>query len=368
MTTSSPSAASASRTRRLLIYGAGGYTGRLLAAEARARGLDAVLAGRRADRLTPIAERLGLPFRVCAVDDPGELARAFADVAVVVNSAGPFEVTARPVLEACLRVGAHYLDVAGEIGVLRELSRRDAEAARAGVMVMPGAGFVCAASDCLAAHVAAHLPDAKYLRLGFSRGDRISRGSLASMFGLAGRAVPIRRDGKLRAIPAGSLQHAFDYGRGESVSMAVPWPDAFASFRTTGIPNIAGFLEADVFTRSAYRLASGLAAPLLAGPARRLLEALPALVPDGPSEAERAATPKVVVAEVEDGYRRVVTARLHTPNVYTFTRHCTIAIAERALAGEVRAGFRTPAEVFGPDFVLGLPGVWREDAQRPRLQ
>ena len=359
--------ASPGKQRRLLIYGATGYTGRLLAAEARARGLDAVLAGRRRERLQPLAEALGLPFRVASVADRDGLAGAFADAAVVVNSAGPFDVTAAPVLAACLSARAHYLDVAGELPVIERLSHRSGEAAAAGVMIMPGAGFVYAASDFLAAHVAAGLPSAKYLRLGFSRGDTISRGSFASMLQLAGDAVPIRRNGELRFVAAGRLHRAFDYGQGERDSMAIPWPDAFSAFHTTGIPNIEAYLEAPAWMRSAYGLTSALMAPLRATPARHALEALSALWPDGPSEAEREATPKVVVAEAEDPWRRIVSARLHTPNVYTFTQRCVMAIVERVLAGEARPGFRTPAEVFGPDFVLGLPGVRREDAGQPRL-
>jgi short subunit dehydrogenase-like uncharacterized protein len=359
--------ASPGKQQRLLIYGASGYTGRLLAAEARARGLDTVLAGRRRERLQPLAEALGLPFRVAPVKDRDALARAFADAAVVVNSAGPFDVTAGPVLAACLSAGAHYLDVAGELPVIQRLSRCSAEAEAAGVMVMPGAGFVYAASDCLAAHAVARAPHAKYLRLGFSRGDWISRGSLASMLQLAGDAVPIRRNGELCFVAPGRLQRAFDYGEGERISMAIPWPDAFSAFHTTGVPNIEAYLEAPLWMRSAYGMASALMAPLQASPARRALDALSALWPDGPSEAERAATPKVIVAEVEDPWRRIVSARLHTPNVYTFTQRCVIAIVERVFAGEARPGFRTPAEVFGPDFILGLPGVRREDAGQPRL-
>ena len=85
--------------------------------------------------------------------------------------------------------------------------------------------------------------------------------------------------------------------------------------------------------------------------------------PDGPSETERAATPKIVVAEAEHVYGRRVAARLFTPNVYSFTRDCVIVIAERALNGDARAGFWTPAGLYGPDFILDLPGVRREDTR-----
>ena len=345
----------------LVLYGASGYTGRLIAAHARERGLDLALAGRSRARLEP----MGFPVRVAATDDPDALRAAFAGARVVINAAGPFPATARPVLEACLSVGAHYLDVGGEGPVFEALHRYDAAARRAKIMVMPGAGFVMAASNALAAHVAAHMPHIRRLWLGFSRADPISRGSFASMLDLADGQVTIRRGGRLVAIPAGSLQRDFDFGQGPSRCTAAPWPDAYSAYFTTGAPDIETYLEADVLARTAYRAAS-LFAPAARLPfARQVLESVAEFWPEGPSEAQRAATPKIIVAEAEDVYRRRTRARLFTPNVYSFTRDCIVALAERALGGDVRPGYAAPAEVYGADFVLALPGVRREDATAP---
>jgi short subunit dehydrogenase-like uncharacterized protein len=343
---------------RFAIYGASGYTGRLLAAAARARGLDAVLVGRNRDKLAAVGG--SFPVRVAEVGDAAALRAAFADCALVVNSAGPFPRTAKPVLEACLAAGAHYLDVAGEAAVFADLHRYDAAAQRKGVLVMPGAGFVVAAGDALAAHVVARLPDATRLKLGFSRSDPISRGSFASMLDLADGYAAVRRGGRLVASPAGGLTHAFDFGAGPSEATLAPWPDAFTAYLTTGAPEIEAYLEADVVSRAAFRVVSSLAPAL--PKAREAAEALAALGPDGPSPEARAAHPKVVVAEAEDVYRRRAVARLFTPNVYSFTADCVTALAQRALAGDVKPGFWTPAGLYGPDFVLDLPGVRRDDA------
>lgn len=340
-----------------MIYGATGYTGRLLTARARERGLDAVLAGRSRERLAALGPRAA----VAVVDDPAALRAAFAGAGVVVNAAGPFHLTARPVLQACLDVGAHYLDVGGEGPVFEALNGYNDAARHAKILVMPGAGFVVAASDCLAAHVAARLPNARSLWLGFSRADPISRGSLGSMLDLADSRVTIRRGGRLVAIPAGSRAREFDFGAGASSAMVAPWPDPFSACLTTGIPNIEAYLEANSLTRSTYRAASLFAPALKLAPARRTVDAMTSGWPEGPSEAERELTPKVIVAEAEDVDGRRAAARLFTPNVYTFTRDCVIAIAERVLGGEARPGFWTPAGHFGPDFILRLPGVRREE-------
>ena len=205
------------------------------------------------------------------------------------------------------------------------------------------------------------MPNAERLRLAFSRGDYISRGSFTSMLGMIGDAVPVRRDGALCTVPVGRLQREFDFGSGPRTSMAVPWPDVFTAWHTTHIPNIEAYLEADVIRRSAYQAMSFIAEPMRLAPVQGMLGLLAKAWPEGPSEEQRAATPKIIVAEAEDPYRRTVTARLYTPNVYTFTYYSVIAVAERVLSGQVRPGFRTPAGVYGPDFILDFDGVRRED-------
>jgi short subunit dehydrogenase-like uncharacterized protein len=351
-------------TGRLLIYGASGFTGRLLAERARDCSVDTILAGRNRGRLEHIAQVSGLPYRVLGLVDRSDLDAGLRDIAVVINAAGPFVSTARPMLEACLRTGTHYLDVSGELPVFQQAHGYD-EAARApGVMVMPGVGFVVAATDCLAAHVAAHMPDACDLRLALSHTGLVSRGSYTTMIGLLREGVTVRRDGRLCAVPAGQLERGFDYGEGERLSTAASWADVFTAYCTTGIPNIEVYVEAGAWARSFYQLTAYFADLLRLAPARKLLELQARFLPEGPSEEERAGAPRVIVAEVEDRYKRCVGARLHTPDGYSFTALSALAIAQRALAGDVRTGFQTPAGVYGADFVLSLQGVRRDNATR----
>ena len=72
-----------------MIYGANGYTAHLVAAEARRRGRNPVLAGRRAGPIEKLAAELGLPMKVFDLDEAPAAAAAIADMAVVANCAGP---------------------------------------------------------------------------------------------------------------------------------------------------------------------------------------------------------------------------------------------------------------------------------------
>jgi short subunit dehydrogenase-like uncharacterized protein len=344
-----------------MIYGATGYTGKLLARSAADYDLHPVLAGRDATKLRAVAEPLGLRYRVVPVDDARRQTDALRDVHVLLNAAGPFSATAGPWLDACLRTGTHYLDLAGELAVFGEVERRDAAARDSNVMLMPGAGFLVVASDCLAAHVAARLPGADRLRIGTSRSMFLSRGSAKTMIGLVADAVTVRRDGVLTSVPVGAVEHDFDYGHGRQRSTAMSMAELVTAFRTTGIRNIAAYVEVNPVERAALRLAAR-AAWLVRNPLCQIaLQMQAEFLPDGPLDDDRRHGARTVVVEAEDRTGRTVCSRVVTPEAYRFTAATALMIAGRVLRDEFQPGFQTPARAYGADFMLGLEGVRRED-------
>jgi short subunit dehydrogenase-like uncharacterized protein len=344
----------------LLIYGATGYSGRLIARAACAAGLRPCLAGRRARPLGELAETLGVEHRVIGLDDPAALARALEGVQAVIHAAGPFAATAAPMVEGCLMTGVHYLDITGEVKVIEGIVARDAEARQRRIMLMPGVGFEVVASDCLAAHVARRLPGADRLALGLAGFAVLSRGSARTLVGMGDCGV-MRRDGVLRPVPLGSLRRRFDYGAGERTSLNVSWADVTTAYYTTGIPNIETYVEGTALVTGLLWAHRALA-PLLGTAAwQAWAGAWMALLPPGPTAAERAARRMAIVAEATDRHGRQAVARLATPEAYTFTAVTALAIARRVLAGDLEIGFQTPARVYGSDFVLGIPDVARED-------
>ena len=124
-----------------MIYGAYGFTGRLLAQRAVEAGTRPVLCGRSAEKVRPLARQLGLEYRIASVDQRGPLARALTGITVLLNAAGPFSQTASRLLQACLVSGSHYLDVSGELGAFEDLYRYDQAARLRGILVLPGVGF-----------------------------------------------------------------------------------------------------------------------------------------------------------------------------------------------------------------------------------
>jgi short subunit dehydrogenase-like uncharacterized protein len=344
----------------VLIYGAYGYTGELVARLAVERGLRPALGGRDASRLAALAAALGLEHRVFGLGAPGEIDRGLAGAKVVAHCAGPFAHTFRPMAQACVRAGVHYLDVTGEAAVLESLAAMGPEAHQRGVMLLPGAGFDVVPSDCLAAHLAARLPGAVRLALAFQGLTHASRGTALTMIENVARGGLVRRNGLLTRVPVAWRTRVVDLGAGPVGAVTIPWGDVATAFYSTGIPDI------EVYMALPRARAAGLAlralAPLIGtGPAQRFLAARIRSRPAGPSAEERARSSMLLWGEVADAHGRTAAARMRTPDGYTLTASAMVAILERVLRGEVRPGFQTPSRAYGADLALSLPGVSRQD-------
>ena len=343
-----------------ILYGANGYTGELVARLAASRGHRPILAGRRADAVCALAEEMGLERRLFSLDDSGRLDEGLEGMDLVLHCAGPFSRTSRPMVDACLRTGTHYLDVTGAVAVFEALATRDGEARAAGVALLPGCGFDVVPTDCLAAHLARRLPTARRLAVGFDALGRISRGTALTAIEGLGRNGLVRRGGVLTPVPVAWKTRTIDFGRGPRRAMTIPWGDVSTAWHSTRIPDIEAYWAAPAWLRAFARSTRWMGGLFATGPVQRLLQAR-ARARSGPSEEERRRGRAFVWAEAEDDAGGHVTSRLVTPEGYAFTALSALTVVEHVLAGHGRPGFRTPSLAFGPDFVLGIAGVTRTD-------
>ncbi len=227
-----------------MIYGANGYTGTLTARLAVERGLKPILAGRNAEAIEQLADELDLPYRLFDLEEPGIIDSAVEDIVAILHCAGPFWRTSKPMADACIRNGIHYLDITGEIEVFEALAARYDEAYKAGVMLLPGAGFDVVPTDCLAAHLHKRLPSATHLTLGFQALSGISRGTAKTMVEqmAKGGGGCIRRDEVLTQVPSAWKTREIDFGEGPQFAMTIPWGDVSTAYHSTGIPNIEVYM------------------------------------------------------------------------------------------------------------------------------
>jgi short subunit dehydrogenase-like uncharacterized protein len=344
-----------------LLYGANGYTGNLIARLAVERGLKPVLAGRDREKIGRQASELGLEHRAFALSDTAALEAALQEVSLVLHCAGPFSHTSKPVADACLKTKTHYLDITGEITVFESLAARSLEAQDAGVMLLPGVGFDVVPSDCLAAHLKRRLPSATHLTLAIHGLGRISHGTATTMVENINRGGLVRRDGKLTSVPTAWKTREIDFASGPIKAVTIPWGDVATAFQSTGIPNIEVYAALPAATRRMIKLSRPIAPLLATQPAQRFLKKRIKAQPAGPSDAERARGKSYVWAEATDVAGQRKTSRLQGPEGYTLTALTALAIIGKVLDGEAPAGFQTPSRAYGPDLILEIEGVTRED-------
>ena len=129
----------------VIVYGASGYTGRLICEYLRDYHLPFVAAGRDKDKLhdamsSHVAGIETADYEIEAVEhDVDALAELFAGASVVCNTVGPFSKLGPAVVEACLKAGVHYLDTTGEQDWLITCDEKyGADFAAAGLLLAPG--------------------------------------------------------------------------------------------------------------------------------------------------------------------------------------------------------------------------------------
>jgi short subunit dehydrogenase-like uncharacterized protein len=304
-----------------MLYGATGYTGKLIAQHALDRGHRPILAGRNGSEVAALAGQLGLPHRVFPVDEPAALVSELEGVDLVLNAGGPFLHTAAPLAVACIAAGVHYLDIGNELQVFSALYAMDERAQRAGVSIVPGVGFGVMATNFIASHVSELVGGAQLLEVAsrvFSA--QPGPGAGATMQANLPFGGWIRRDGSLVAQELFTGIVTLDFPDGPCEAMPVPTGDLEAGYRVTGASSVV-----------AYAVSSPTADKLLGSALSRSFGWARATGANGST----------------------ATALFETGDSYNFTPASSIRAVEETLASS-RTGALAPADAFGANFVASI--------------
>lgn len=348
-----------STSDRFLIYGANGYTGELITRFAVERGMKPIIAGRNAIKIEELAKKHHLEYRVFSLDETDRLDAALNEVDMVLHCAGPFSLTSRPMVEACLRNKKHYTDITGEIAVFEGCAKMDERAKEAGIMIMPGVGFDVVPSDCLARHLKDRLPSATHLSLAFYGTGRISHGTQATMTMNIGKGGAVRKDGKIMPVPAAWKSREIDFGEVTKTGVTIPWGDVATAWYSTGIPNIEVFTVVPPKNLKMMKLSRWLGWLLATKPVQDYLQKQ--IPPGGPTDEERAKSKMLLWGEALDLNGNRIESRIQCPEGYTTTALTALLIAQKILDGNFTPGFQTPARAYGADLILELEGTARQD-------
>lgn len=350
----------------IALYGATGYTGRLVAAELARAGADFVISGRDEAKLEALSEELGrkAPVQAATIEDPASLRAVFEDCVSVINCAGPFSKAGEPVVKAAVETGTHYLDTTGEQSFMHMIFKRyGAEAERKRVAAIPAMGFDYVPGDLIASLTSEGMGRIECVYLAYTqRGFTPTHGTaLSALEMMKGGDLEYRRDA-WRPAPAsyGRGRHDFGEGWGSQRMARYPAGEQITVPRHVDTANVRTTINASTLTGS-EKLAAAL--PLVAHPLglaartplKKVMSAAVRRAPEGPSEeARRRVQFKIdCVARSRDSIRR---GHVSGTDVYGLTAASitrgAIIVSSR---GFNRVGALAPAQAFDPrEFLASL--------------
>ncbi|MEO6729726.1 MAG: saccharopine dehydrogenase NADP-binding domain-containing protein [Ferruginibacter sp.] len=348
-----------------LLYGANGYTGQLIAKLSATYHLYPILAGRNKKAIEQLADELQLPYRIIDLNNQDQLQNALADVKLVLHAAGPFQLTARQMIEACIATQTHYIDITGEIPVFEMAKQYNPGAIQSGIMLMPGVGFDVVPTDCMALFLKNKLPDAISLQLAFaSVGGGLSHGTATTMVMGLGESGAARENGKIVSKPLGHKGMWIDFsgvaGKPKKLFvMTIPWGDISTAHFTTGIPNIETYtaISPGIYKFLKFQKAFNwlLKTSFVRNYALKKINKKPA----GPTEENRARSSSLIWGRVENLQGKTIHAAMRVKDGYTLTAHSSLLIAQKTMAGNFKPGYQTPAAAYGEDLILEVPDTKR---------
>jgi short subunit dehydrogenase-like uncharacterized protein len=320
----------------VLLLGAAGNSGRLIAAELAARGLSVRLAGRRRDPLEDLARTLAAGgavaggvanggatagVRTVDVSDAASLAEAMAGAGVVLSTIGPFARQAGPVIDACLAAGVSYVDIANEWAAVRSLLDRGDQARAHAVTLVTGAGFGPAATETLVLRLVDKLGTVPGLvRVAAAaevthRSDGVRQTIQES---LSGGTTVVYRDDQVVREALGSGAAVLTFGGAQRQMLPGPVGDLETARLASGAPNVVAYI-AD---------------------------------PAGPGRANGS----YAWAEATGPGGQALTAELRAGEGVQATAAIAAETARRVLAG-ARPGAWTPGQLFGAALVTDATGA-----------
>jgi len=348
----------------IAVYGATGYTGKLIAAELARSGLDFVLAGRNHSKLEALSAELGIdvPLHALGTGDAAGLRELFSGCSAVIACAGPFYLHGEPILAAAVDTGTHYLDTTGEQPFIRmALDEYGPRAAENGSAVMSGMGFDYVPGDMLASLVADGMGDLDTLRLAYATKFQPTRGTMLSALEMIkGNDVEWRNGGLVTSSPSIS-RGKFDFGGGigEKSMTRYPAGEHITVPRHVKTRRVETMLSADSVTPSPLvKLTPAIMRPAAAAmrtPLKGLLSKVVDRLPEGADPEARAAATWTVGCEAVSG-SRVRRGTISGNDVYGLTAALLVKGAAFAATGKLKSsGGLAPAQAFDPaEFLDGL--------------
>ena len=346
----------------IAVYGATGFTGRLVSQELSRSGADFILSGRSQDKLDALARSLdpSPPIRAVTVDDDAGLRDLLDGCATVIACAGPFTLHGEPVLDAAVATGTDYLDTTGEQPFIRlAYDTYGPRAARGKTAVIPGMGFDYVPGDMIASLTASGLGRLETIRLAYATSFQMTRGTMLSALEMIKGGDVQWKDSRLVPASQSVSRGKFDFGPplGEQPMTRYPAGEQIMLPRHLDVQTVETMLSAGSIAPGPLTdLTPMIARPaglLMRTPVRKLTGSLISRLPEGPDEEERAEARFMIACEVRAADGKTRRGRITGRDVYGITAALIVKGAIASASGDIEAsGGLAPSQAFDPNLFL----------------
>ncbi len=337
---------------KLMIYGANGYSARLIIDELIKKNIKPILAGRNEAALKQLADKYDCDYKSFDLSEDEKVNVALEGVHTVLNCAGPFKYTAKDLIDACLRTKTNYLDITGEIPVLHLAFSHNQKAKENGIVILPSVGFDIIPTDCLAKRLSEQMPDAAHLKLGLiNKRGKISRGTLLTTLEFLGGNGKVRRHGKLTDSKIGELTIDVKNKDFSFSGISIPWGDVYSSFHSTGIENAEVYLATPKIIVRLRLLLLSILKILTMQTIKNIVASYIMKNITGPTKEERDSTLTYIWGRVENAKGEMIEEVYQFMEGYNLTAKGAAECAERVLKNSLQPGTYTPSLAFGSEFM-----------------
>ena len=337
---------------KLMIYGASGYSAQLIIEELILRNVKPILAGRNELTVKSISEKFGCKFRIFELSNDKQVDEALGDIHTLLNCAGPFRLTAKELIESCLRTKTNYLDITGEIPVMHLAFSMNQKAKVSGIVILPSVGFDIIPTDCIAKHLSEKMPNAVNLKLALiNKRGKISRGTWLTTLEFLKGTGRVLRDGKLIESPIGEFAINIRLKNFSFSGLSIPWGDVYSSYHSTGIPNAEVYLAVPKRIVQLRNLLSMLLKIFRIEMVKNFAAWYIQKNLTGPSKEERNTARSFIWGRVENSKGEMVEEVYQVMEGYNLTAKGAAESAIRILNNPLKPGYYTPSLAFGSDFM-----------------
>ena len=346
-------------TDTILIYGANGYTGKLVCEEAIKQNISIHIVGRNKEAIEELAKEWKVAHSIVGLENQQELDSLLTTYKTVIHCAGPFTETAEPMVQSCIRTKTNYIDITGEIWAFEIVMKYHQQAEEAGIQMISGAGFDVVPTDCLAAYLKEAVPTATHLEMAFvGNKTSLSRGTAVTMAKNISKGGFIREDGKLKNVPLAYKSKEIEFPHRKQWTMTIPWGDLMTAYHQTNIPNIEIYSGASKKMIKKLRRFRWLKFLLSISWIQKIVRSKIEKSVKGPTSDQLSEGNTYIVGRAWDQENNSAELKMITPEAYHLTAKTALSAAIKLNRKENdKKGYLTPAQAFGKEFILEFEGV-----------